>query len=50
MIARARAAIALIDSGAAASVPAIVKAAREAPAMPMMMPSAQSPVPGGAVQ
>lgn len=49
MIQRARAAVELIDSGGAASVPAIVKAAREAPAMPMMMPGA-APAPGGAVQ
>ena len=43
MIDRARSAIDLIDSGGAASVSAIVKAAREAPAMPMMAP-------GGAAQ
>jgi hypothetical protein len=49
MIERARAAIDLIDSGGAASVPAIVKAAREAPAMPVMMPGA-GPAPEGAVQ
>jgi hypothetical protein len=49
MIERARAAVDLIDSGGAASVPAIVKAAREAPAMPMMMPGAGA-APGGAVQ
>lgn len=49
MIERARAAIELIDSGGAASVPAIVKAAKDAPTMPMMMPSG-GPTPGGAVQ
>jgi hypothetical protein len=49
MIQRARAAVELIDSGGAASVPAIVKAAKEAPALPMMMPGA-APAAGGAVQ
>jgi len=49
MIARARQAVELIDSGGAASLPAIVKAAREAPAMPVMMPGA-GPAPEGAVQ
>ena len=48
MIQRARAAIDLIDSGGAASVPAIVKAAREAPPAPPMMPG--GPMPGGAAQ
>jgi hypothetical protein len=48
MIERAGAAIDLIDSGGAAAVPAIVKAAKEAPPMPAMAPS--GPVPGGAVQ
>ena len=47
MIDRARAAIDLIDSGGAASVPAVVKAARDAPAVPMMAPA---PAPGGAAQ
>jgi hypothetical protein len=49
MIERARAAIELIDSGGAATVPAIVKAARDAPPPPPLTPSA-SPAPGGAVQ
>lgn len=49
MIERASAAIELIDSGGATSLPAIVKAAREAPAMPMMMPGSQ-PAAGGAPQ
>jgi hypothetical protein len=49
MIERAGAAIDLIDSGGAAAVPAVVKAAREAPPMPVMAPSA-GPAPGGAVQ
>jgi hypothetical protein len=49
MIERARQAVELIDSGAAAALPAIVKAAREAPPMPMIMPGAAQ-APGGAVQ
>lgn len=55
MIERANSGIALIDSGAASTVAAVVKAAQAAPAMPMMMPnpqgsSPQGPGPGGSVQ